>query len=135
MLSVQQLINDCERHLYSSNECASCQVLLSHLESTLNNVEEGMHLLLPTPLFSTDYALLSTFHTSISCCIRMLQYGRNDCTTPPIFIPSFTLYYSGSRGRPMILLNLEMVELLKVVIHGMKLQVHCKLSEQHCGGV
>ena len=113
MLFVQQLINDGERHLNSSNERASCQVLLNHLESTLNIVEEGMQLLSLTPQFSTDYALLSTFHTSISRCIRMLQYGRNDCTTPPVFIPSFTLYYSGSRGRPVILLNLEMVELLK----------------------
>ena len=80
MLSVQQLLNDCERRL-NSNKHASCQVLLNHMESTLNVVEEGMHLLSLTPLFSTDYALLSTFHTSILCCIRMLQYSRNDCTT------------------------------------------------------
>ena len=31
---VQQLIDDGERHLNSSNERASCQVLLNHLEST-----------------------------------------------------------------------------------------------------
>ena len=42
MLFVQQLINDGERHLNSSNERASCQVLLNHLESTLSIVEEGM---------------------------------------------------------------------------------------------
>ena len=65
---------------------------LNHLESTLSIVEEGMYLLSLTSSFSADSVLLSTFHASISHCIRMLQYGRNDCTTPPVFIQSFTLY-------------------------------------------
>ena len=37
-----------------------------------NLVEEGMQLLSLAPHFYTDYELLSTFHTSISRCIRML---------------------------------------------------------------
>ena len=112
-LVVQQLINDCERHIDSSDVRVSCQVLLNQLETTLNIVEEGMHLLSQTPIFSTEYVLLSTFRTSLTRCIRMLQYGHNDCTIPPVFIQPFTLHYTGSQGRPIIVLNLEMMELLK----------------------
>ena len=43
----------------------------------------------------------------------MLQYSQNDCTIPPVFIQPFTLHYTGSQGRPIVVLNLEMVELLK----------------------
>ena len=64
-------------------------------------------------LFSAENALLLTFRTSLARCVRTLQYVKNDCTVPPVFIPSSTLHYSGFRGRPTILLNLEIVELLK----------------------
>lgn len=112
-LAVQQPINDCERHIDSSDVRVSCQVLLNQLETTLNIVEEGMHLLSQTPIFSTEYVLLSTFRTSLTRCIRMLQYGHNDCTIPPVYIQPFTLHYTGSQGTPIIVLNLEIVELLK----------------------
>ena len=65
-LAVQQLINNCERHIDSSDVHVSCQVLLNQLETTLHIVEEGMHLLSQTPIFSTEYILLSTFCTSLT---------------------------------------------------------------------
>lgn len=43
-----------------------------------------------------------------------MQYGHNGCTVPPVFIIlMFTLHYSGSQGKPTILLNLEAVEFLR----------------------
>ena len=56
-----------------------------------------------------------TFRTSLARCVRTLQYGQNDCTIPPVFVPSYSRLYSGYRGRPYILLNLETVELLRCI--------------------
>ena len=115
-LAVQQLINDCGRHLNSSSvhvSGISVDALLNRLETTLGIVKEGINLLSASSLFSAENALLLTFRTSLARCVRTLQYGKNDCTVLPVFIPSFTLHYSGFRGRPTILLNLETVELLR----------------------
>ena len=115
-LAVQQLIDDCGRHLNSSSvhvSGISVDALLNRLETTLDIVEEGINLLSASSLFSAENALLLTFRTSLARCVRTLQYGKNDCTVPPVFIPSSTLHYSGFRGRPTILLNLETVELLR----------------------
>ena len=31
---------------------------------------------------------------SLASCVRVtLQYGKNDCTVPPVFIPSSTLFW------------------------------------------
>ena len=63
-LAVQQLINDCGRHLNSSNvhiSAISADALLNRLESTLNIVEEGINLLSTSSLYSEKNALLSTF--------------------------------------------------------------------------
>ena len=116
-LAVQQLVNDCERHFNSSSfrvSTMSADALLIRLESTISTVEEGINLLSASALFSAELALLSTFRRSLARCLRTLQYGINDCTVPPICIPSSTTqHYSGFRGRPTILLNLETVELLR----------------------
>ena len=63
-LAVQQLINDCGRHLNSSSihvSAISVDALLNRLETTLNIVEEGINLLSTSSLFSVENALLSTF--------------------------------------------------------------------------
>lgn len=115
-LAVQQLINDCGRYFNSSSThvpVISAHALLNRLETTLTIVEEGINYLSTSSLFSAENALLSTFRTSLAMCVRILQYGKNDCTVPPVSIPSATLHYSGFRGRPTILLNLETVELLR----------------------
>ena len=92
----------------------SADALLNQLESTISTVEEGINLLSASALFSAELTLLSTFRMSLARCLRTLQYGINDCTVPPICIPSsITQHYSGFRERPTILLNLETVELLR----------------------
>jgi len=44
--------------------------------------------------------------------MRIIQYGYNDCTVPPVFLSSYSLY-SCQPGRPKIIVNLELVELLR----------------------
>ena len=64
-LAVQQLINDCGRHLNSSSAhvlTISVDALLNCLETTLNIIEEGINLLSSSSLFSAENALLSTFN-------------------------------------------------------------------------
>ena len=116
--AVQQLVIDCERHQSDSSTAhaaaTAVDALLNRLESTMSIVEEGINLLSYSSLFTAEHALLLTFRTSLARCLRTLQYGINDCTVPPICIPSSTTqHYSGFRGRPTILLNLETVELLR----------------------
>ena len=111
--TVQQLVSDCDRHASSAASSGIVSGLLNRVESTLSIVEEGFNLLSASPLFSAECTLLSTFRSSLVRCVRTLQYGQNDCTVRPVFIPSYTLSYSGYRGRPSILLNLEKVELLR----------------------
>ena len=63
-LAVQQLINDCGRHLNSSSAhvlTISADALLNRLETTLNIVKEGINLMSISLLFSAENALLSTF--------------------------------------------------------------------------
>lgn len=112
-LTVQQLVSDCDRQASSAASSGIVSGLLNRVESTLSIVEEGINLLSASPLFSAECTLLSTFRNSLARCVRTLQYGQNDCTVPPVFVPSYTLFYSGYRGRPSILLNLEKVELLR----------------------
>jgi len=118
-LTIQQLVIDCERHQSETSSASTVNVpveaLLNRFESTMSVIEEGINLLSSSSLFSAAHALLLTFHTSLARCLRPLLYGINDCTVPPICIPSSTsVHYSGFRGRPTILLNLETVELLRI---------------------
>lgn len=88
------------------------QCLLSQLEVTLLILEEGMQLL-SLPAFESEYMLLSRFRSSITRCIRIMQYGYNDCTVPPIVLSSYTLHHTGLPGRPKIILNIDTIELLR----------------------
>ena len=113
-LAVQQLINNCGRHLNSSSAHVStilADSLLNRQESTLNIVEEGINLLSTSSLFAAENALLSTFHMSLARCVRTLQYSKNDCTVSPCSFHSvirFTLFWFQRKT-----LNLETVERLR----------------------
>ena len=111
--TVQQLVSDCDRQASSAASSGIVSGLLNRVELTFSIIEVGFNLLSASPLFSAKCTLLSTFWSSLARCVRTLQYGQNDCTVPPVFIPSYTLSYSGYRGRLSILLNLEKVELLR----------------------
>jgi len=112
--SVQQLIAVCDSRStanYPHNSNPD-QYLLSQLETTLQLLEEGIHLLSSTA-FEAEYMVLTRFRSSIIRCMRIIQYGYNDCTIPPVVISSTSLHYTGQPGRPKILLSLDIVELLR----------------------
>ena len=44
---------------------------------------------------------------------RLIMHGVNDSTAPPIVIYPIHMQLSGSRGQPKIIVNVELVELLK----------------------
>lgn len=90
----------------------SDQSLLNQLEVTLHTLEQGMQLL-SQPGYENEHSLLSRFYSNICRYIRTLQYGFNDCTVPPVYVPSHTLHHTGLPGRPKILLNIDTVELLR----------------------
>ena len=104
---------ECESHIYQSNQSCSGEILVDRLESVLGTLEEGIHLLVSSSHVS-EHSLLSRMHNSLTQYLRLLIYGVNDCTIPPIAIGSYVLQHSNnSVGRPKIQLNLDNVEFLR----------------------
>ena len=104
---------ECESHIYQSNQSCSGEILVDRLESVLGTLEEGIHLLVSSSYVS-EHSLLSRMHNSLTQYLRLLIYGVNDCTIPPIAIGSYVLQHSNnSVGRPKIQLNLDNVEFLR----------------------
>ena len=79
----------------------------------LFTIEEGVQLLSPC-VNATEYSILLGMGASLSQCLRVLMYGFNDCTVPPVATLPHIQQYSGLVGRPKIVLNIDMVELLSI---------------------
>jgi len=109
MREFQRLISDCERHQFDHTEPSG---LIDRLDTMLSLVEEGIQLL-STSVYVAEYSLLLGIRTNLSRHLRLLLYGFNDCTVPPIAITSYSLQYSGAAGRPRIVVNIDTVELLR----------------------
>ena len=75
-------------------------------------VEEGMQLLSGSS-FVTEYSLLYWMRRDLSQHLRLLLYGVNDCTVPPVSLYPCMQEYTGSRGRPKVMINIDAVELLR----------------------
>jgi len=105
-------MGECENHIYQNNQnhSFSSEILVSHIESALSTVEEGMQLLAFSSYLS-EHSLLLQMHSSLTRYSHLL--GVNDCTIQPIAIDSYTLQHSTSVGRPKMQLKLNKVELLK----------------------
>ena len=108
MREFQLLINDCERHRFDHTHCS----LLINRIDTMLSVVEGIQLL-SSSVYITEHSLLLGIRTDLSRHLRLLLYGFNDCTVPPIAICSYSLLYSGVAGRPRITVNIDTVELLR----------------------
>ena len=54
---------------------------------------------------ATEYSILLGMRASLSQCLRVLMYGFNDCTVPPVAILPHIQQYSGLVRRPKIVLN------------------------------
>ena len=113
---IQELVNDCQRHLtqgaLSPTSESLADSLVCRLEATLSTIEEGIQLL-STTNYESECSLLLGMHSDLYSYLRILMYGFNDCTVPPVAISSYSLHYSGHPGRPRIVLNVEAIEFLR----------------------
>ena len=107
MHQYQQLIRECSN--YQSVEPLAHIELSHRVETVLAIVEEGMRLLSGSS-FVTEYSLLYQMRGDLSQHLRLLLYGVNDCTVPPVSLYPCMQEYTGSRGRPK---NIDAVELLR----------------------
>ena len=60
-----------------------------------------------------EHSVLHGMRRELSQHIRLIIHGVNDSTAPPIAIYPIHMQLSGSRGRPKIIVNVELVELLR----------------------
>ena len=104
----QQLVSECSSY---RSVGAFAPIDLTHrLETVLVIVEEGMQLLLGS-FDATEYSLLSRMRRDLMQHLCLLLYGMNDCTIPPVAL--CLQEYTGLRGRPKIVINIDSVELLR----------------------
>ena len=94
----QQLVRECSTY---RSEAASPIELSHRVETMLVIVEEGMQLLSEIS-FITEYNLLYRMRRDLSQHLRLLTYGVNDCTVPPVALYPCMQAYTGSRGRPKL---------------------------------
>ena len=109
----RDLISECrlfERNSESDDTTAA--TLIDRLEGTLSIVEEGVQLLQGTT-YVAEHSVLRGMRRKLSQHIRLIIHGVNDSTAPPIAIYPIHMQLSGSRGRPKIIVNVELVELLR----------------------
>ena len=108
----RDLISECrlyERNSESDDTTAA--TLIDRLEGTLSIVEEGVQLLQGT-IYVAEHSVLCGMRRELSQHIRLIIHGVNDSTAPPIAIYPIHMQLSGSRGRPKIIVNVEL-ELLR----------------------
>ena len=105
----RDLVGECRVFERSSYDTTS---LMDRLESMLTVVEEGLQLLQDST-YVTEYSIVRGMRRELSLHIRLILHGVNDSTAPPIAMFPIHVQSSSSRGRPRILVNVELVELLR----------------------
>jgi hypothetical protein len=108
-------MDECERYIFNRTAAASISrdTLVLRLESMLHIIEEGLHYLTSVTFFPEECSQLSGMHQNVSRHLRLVMYGFNDCTVPPVSIVDYRLIYSGRAGRPKKYINIDIVDLLR----------------------
>lgn len=104
------MIGEAEQCNFSNTYSTS---LLNQIEAALITIEEGIQLLLPLSMYSNDQSILVRFRTKLSRSLRLLQYGFDDCTVPPVSIWLCLCEHCGFVGRPRLSVNVDAVEFLR----------------------
>lgn len=104
-------MTNCERYLVG-NRHFSLSELVDQLDVMLSIVEEGTQLL-SSSVYVTEHSMVLRMHRSLARLLRLLLYGHNDTTVPPIAITPYSLYFTESVGRPKIVINIDAIELLR----------------------
>ncbi len=74
----------------------------------LVTLEEGIQLL-SSSTYGTEFSILEEMWKNLVHYLRLMIYGFNDITIPPVSVLPYSLNHSGSVGRPTIILNFEMI--------------------------
>ena len=80
----QSLIRECERNLVHTGDTSN-ESLISRLEAMLATVTEGIQLLSSSAVHMSEHSTLLQMSSNLSRCIRLMIYGCNDATVPPIY--------------------------------------------------
>ena len=106
----RDLVSECrvfERS--SSDDDTTATTLIDRLERMLTG---GLQLLQDSA-FVTEYSIVRGMRRELSLHIHLILHGVNDSTAPPISILPIHVQWSGRRGRPRIVVNVDLVELLR----------------------
>ncbi len=85
---------------------------MNQLEAMLVILEEGIQLL-SSSTYGTEFSILEDMWKNLVHYLHLMIYGFNDTTIPPVNVLPYSLHHSGSVGRPTIILNFEMIELMR----------------------
>ncbi len=88
------------------------QNLINQLEAMLVILEEGIQLL-SSSTYGTEFSILEEMWKNLVHYLRLMIYGFNDTTIPPVSVLPYSLPHSGSIGQLTIILNFEMIELMR----------------------
>ena len=80
--------------------------LADHVEQMIMVVEESSE-------YHAELSLLHSMHRSLLQSLRMIVYGIDEHTVPPVALYPYNTVCSGGRGCPRIVLNVERVKLLR----------------------
>ena len=107
----RDLISECRLFERNSSDDITATTLIDRL-GMLTIVEEGLQLL-QDGTYITEHSILRGMLRELSQHICLILHGVNDSTAPPIAIYPIHVQLSESRGRPRIIMNVELVELLR----------------------
>lgn len=77
-------------------------------------LEETIQLLSPE-YHDTEHQLLSNMRQEAAKLLRQAIYNHNDCTIPAVAVVPYKLLYTGTVGRPRMMVSVEHIDLLRSV--------------------
>lgn len=84
---------------------------ISRLEACIATIEEAIQVL--DESYSEEHVLLSSLREEAIRLVRVTVCGNNDCTIPAVAVAPYQVLHTGLVGRPKVLVNVDLVELLK----------------------
>ena len=108
----RSLLSQAHAARYTDEPLDNAAAVADHIERTIVVVEEYAQLLEST-IYHTELSLLHTMRYNLSQSLRLIVYGVDEHTIPPIALYPYHTLVSGVRGRPQIVRSVEHVELLR----------------------
>ena len=106
------LLSQAHAARYTDEALDNAAAVADRIERMIVVVEECAQLLEST-VYHTELSLLHTMRYNLSQSLRLIVYGVDEHTVPPIALYPYHTLFSGVRGRPRIVISVEHVELLR----------------------